>query len=197
MPKKKQKNRIADFFKRHPLILIISLCLICFLAIQGTVNSYTEFLNELGFRESTDNYQAINRFGYMGRYQLGGLALQDAGFQDECGNWTELANSHGVFSQEGFLNSPKAQNAAVRAYHQKLCHYIRAYGLEEYRGEKYCGVRITKSGLLAAAHLVGVKNLAKGLASGDAVYDGNGVPASEYMDLFSGYNINKVWKERG
>lgn len=169
-----------------------ALLLVCILAISG--NGYDDFLNGLAMRESSDDYEAVNQFGYMGRYQLGELALQDAGFQDEFGNWTDFAASFGVTSDEDFLASPEAQDEAVRLYHAKLCSYIKAYGLDEYLGTQYCGVKVTKSGLLAACHLVGVKSMRDALARGEQVYDGNQVPASEYMELFSGYNIAKVWK---
>jgi hypothetical protein len=50
--------------------------------------------------ESSDNYGVVNSLGYMGAYQVGQLALTDAGFQDANGNWTPLAKSFGVNSKE-------------------------------------------------------------------------------------------------
>jgi hypothetical protein len=60
------------------------------------------------------------------------------------------------------------------------------YGLDSYIGTVYCGVEVTQSGLLAAYHLVGVGNMRDALPTGAIKYDGNGVPASQYMDLFGG-----------
>ena len=67
------------------------------------------------------------------------------------------------------------------------------YGLDSYIGTVYCGVEVTRSGLLAAFHSVGVSNMRDALPTGAIKYDGNGVPASQYMDLFGGYDISEVW----
>ena len=52
---------------------------------------------------------------------------------------------------------------------------------------------MTKSGLLASCHLVGIGAMADALLSGKMVWDGNKTPASEYMTIFSGYDIIEVW----
>lgn len=194
MFKKIKRSKAYKFlyyhFKSASLILAV---LVWLCVLMMTSNNYDDFLESLALRESSGDYDVVNQFGYLGRYQLGGMALQDAGFLDEAGNWTELANSHGVYSEEDFLGNPKAQEKAIRTYHTKLCSYIKSYGLDEYLGKQYCGVKITQSGLLAACHLVGVKAMSRALATGEIVCDGNGVPASEYLELFSGYRISEVW----
>ena len=81
--------------------------------------------------ESSDNYSAKNKYGYLGRYQMGPSALQDAGFKDKNGNWTKLAKSYGVTSEKTFLNNKEAQNAAIILCHQKVWSYIRNYGLDK------------------------------------------------------------------
>lgn len=172
--------------------VVLVLCLILLMIPES--RGYGQFLDALGMRESTDDYTKVNSYGYMGRYQMGGMALEEAGFKDERGEWTELANSHGIYNKNDFLNSPEAQEYAIRAYHKTVCSYIRYYGLEKYVGTTYCGVEVTRSGLLAACHLVGVGSMKKALASGEVVRDGYGTPATEYMELFGGYNISEVWK---
>lgn len=161
--------------------------------VQDPNGGYHAFLDALAMRESSDNYTLVNRYGYMGRYQMGGSALKDAGFKDKTGAWTSLARSYGISSKETFLNSPAGQDAAVKAYHTKLCQYIRYYKLEKYIGSTFCGIKVTKSGLLASCHLVGVGSMKKALASGTNAYDGNRTPASEYMEKFGGYDISAVW----
>ncbi|MBR5020151.1 MAG: hypothetical protein IKY17_00840 [Oscillospiraceae bacterium] len=173
--------------------LAVAICLALVLIPEN--KGYDEFLDALGYRESTDNYALVNKFGHMGRYQMGGEALEEAGFKDENGKWTALANSYGIYSKEDFLNCPEGQDYAIAAYHKVVCGYIRAYNLERYVGTTYCGVKVTRSGLLAACHLVGIGSMRKALASGEPSYDGYGTPASEYLDLFGGYNIREVWKE--
>lgn len=171
------------------ILLAVILC-----AVLVSVKDYDDFLERLAHRESTGDSAVVNRFGYMGLYQMGTMALQDAGFLNSDGSWTGLADSYGVHSKEDFLNSPQAQKAAVTAYHTKLCSYIQSYELDQYLGTEYQGVEVTKSGLLAACHLVGVRNMANALATGATVCDGNNVPASEYLEYFAGYHISGVWK---
>ena len=42
--------------------------------------TFSAFKYAIGYKESTNNYKAVNRFGYLGRYQFGKIALQDIGF---------------------------------------------------------------------------------------------------------------------
>jgi len=44
------------------------------------MNTFIDFLNRLGARESggkDGNYQAVNKDGYLGKYQMGEAALID------------------------------------------------------------------------------------------------------------------------
>lgn len=197
---KKFRRKARRLLRRHrralALLLIFVACMIIISAARQdrtASGDYGNFLDALAMRESSDNYTKVNRYGYLGRYQMGRSALEDAGFCHEGGGWTELANSYGIYDREDFLNCPAGQDAAVKAYHTKVCDYIRHYGLEKYIGTTYCGVTVTRSGLLAACHLVGVGAMIDGLRSGEHTYDGNHVSAAEYMELFAGYDISKVW----
>ena len=89
-----------------------------------------------------------------------------------------------------------AQDAAVRSYHIKVWDFANAFGSTAYIGTDYMGVTITESGLLGASHLVGAYDLAYAIKSGTHVYDGNGVSASSYMTLFSGYDVSLITKRR-
>ena len=192
-PKKRRKKRSSHRMV-WTLAGLVGLCIVLILVILLTPpDEYGPFLDALGMRESTNNYTLVNQYGYMGRYQMGGVALADAGFQNESGEWTELANAYGIYSREDFLNSPEGQDAAIRAYHTRICSYIHAYDLDQYVGKRYCGVKVTRSGLLASCHLVGIGTMKNALVTDSRTVDGNGVPASEYMELFAGYDISTVW----
>lgn len=195
MNMKKIRRKAKRWLRKHRLHLRVAgvLAVVVLVIAVAVHKDYDDFLDALGMRESSNDYTVVNRFGYMGRYQMGTLALQDAGFLDENGAWTPLANSYGIYSEYDFLHCPEGQDAAVRACHTKLCGYIRHYGLDAYIGKTYCGVKVTRSGLLAAGHLVGIGNLKEALATGQPVYDGNQVAASEYMELFAGYDVSRVW----
>ena len=125
--RRKNARPALKMLKRNPvfaavlgLLLIIALCF-CVVRCASGQKDYSDFLDALGRRESSDRYDAENRFGYLGRYQMGELALREAGFMDTDGKWTSLANSYGIFSKSDFLQSPDGQNAAIRACHRKLC----------------------------------------------------------------------------
>jgi len=46
------------------------------------VKNHSTFLDAIGFRESTNNYKAVNQFGYLGKYQFGRKTLNAIGFED-------------------------------------------------------------------------------------------------------------------
>ena len=156
-------------------------------------NSYEGFLDALAEKESSNDYSKKNSQGYLGRYQMGNDALIEANFKDKNGNWTKLAEEYGVRSETDFLNCPAAQEAAIRAYHKRLRHYIKSFGLDDYIGSDYCGVKVTQSGLMASCHLVGAGAMKKSLSTGVVVWDGNHTEASEYMLSFGDYDISEVW----
>lgn len=148
-----------------------------------------EFLEKLGMRESSNNYKAKNKLGYLGKYQFGGDALKDAGYRDlKTGEWT---GKNGVKSEEDFLNNTEAQEEAIKTYTKKQRGYLKNNGAIGFIGKKFKDVPITESGLVAAAHLVGAKKLSDGLKNNIDYADGNGTPASEYLRTFKGIDLSE------
>ena len=120
--------------------------------------SYQNFLESLAARESGGNYQAINSYGYLGKYQMGEAALIDSGYytkdgtanNDWRGQWT---GKDGISSSIDFLKNTDAQETAIRDYMSIQWKYIEHFKLDEYVGKELNGITITESGLLAGAHL--------------------------------------------
>lgn len=145
------------------------------------VSEFNEFREAIAFQESSDNYKAVNRFGYLGRYQFGNLALTDLGISD----------------YKGFLNNPKLQDEAFlalcRINKYRLRHFITKFEREEING-----IQITESGLLASAHLVGAGAVKKYLNSCGTLIakDGNKVTLEKYLKLFSGFNLKCIEAKR-
>jgi hypothetical protein len=91
----------------------------------------------------------------------------------------------------------KKQDKAMIQLLKNNEEYLKNYGidLQKYslRGKKLSdlplknGVRLTISGLLAGAHLLGPKSVQKFLNSGKVEKDGNGTPITEYLKKFGGY----------
>ncbi|TAN70255.1 MAG: hypothetical protein EPN17_06135 [Methylobacter sp.] len=155
--------------------------------------TYQEFLDTLGFQESSNIYNKENSLGYIGKYQFGESALIYIGYyvadgtskNDWIGNWT-LAS--GVSSKTAFLNNNNAQEAAILAYMAKQWSYVNS--VRQYEGQILNGVKITISGMLAGAHLVGHVGEKQYLNSGGDVVpvDGNKTPITKYMQQFAGYD---------
>ncbi len=139
--------------------------------------SFLGFCYDLGFSESSGNYRAVNRLGYLGKYQFGRSTLR----------WV------GVYNATRFLNSPLLQEKAFEALISKNKWVLRDY-IDKFNGQIINGVKITESGLLAAAHLGGAGNVKKFLDSkGEIVFkDANHVPITKYMTRFFDYDISSV-----
>ena len=139
------------------------------------IRNHNKFLDEVGFRESSNNYKAVNQFGYLGKYQFGRKTLNAIGFED--------------VSNYEFLSNPEIQEEAMLVLLQKNKHTLRRE-IKKYVGETVNGIYITESGILAAAHLGGAGNVRKFFRKGHEFEDGNGTKMTSYMIRFADYNLN-------
>ena len=180
---------------RDALVSVLVFLLAGAALAEGT---YLQFLQTLANAESSNQPGIVNKYGYVGLFQMEELALQDAGYyrgdgtrdtNDWTGGWT---GRDGINSLADFQASPQAQVNAVTRYHQVIENYISANGLRKYIGTTINGVVLTESGLVAGAHLVGMGNLRAWLRSGGRVVpmDGNKVPVTSYASRFAGYGVS-------
>lgn len=166
----------------------------------GFVGDVEDFYRALALRESGGNAAVVNTYGYLGLYQMGEPAMMDAAWYDEVapnetarndwiGLWLARARNNGVTSRASYLARPAAQDVAVRQYHERVAVYISALGLLAYEGRVVNGIVITKSGLLAACHLLGCGTVAEYLAAPGAgtPADAYGTTIEEYLRLFANY----------
>ena len=138
------------------------------------VNQTSLFLTSIGRRESSNRYDIVNRWGYMGKYQFGRKTLNALGYKN--------------ISNKQFLSNPKLQEEAMVKLLKHNKHILRKE-IRKYCGTQKHGVYITESGLLAAAHLAGPGNVKKWLRRGKRFRDGLGTDLTEYLQLFGGYKI--------
>lgn len=159
--------------------------------------SYTDFLSAIRMRESSGNYHLVNSFNYLGAYQFGEGALVDLGFvaadsawwdNDYSGGWT---GKLGIDSKAEFLASTAAQDEAADDWFVLVWRYLRAVDADDYLGQIVDGIRVTASGLIAGAHLLGSGNVISWLdsAGSSELADAYGTPISEYIALFAGYSL--------
>ena len=138
------------------------------------IKDHNKFLDDIGFRESSNNYKAVNQFGYLGKYQFGRKTLNNLGFEN--------------ISNREFLENNSIQEEAMYALLNHNKKILRRQ-IEKYHGKTIHGIYITESGILAAAHLAGPGNVRKFFRKGYEFQDGNGTKMTSYMIRFSGYKL--------
>ena len=138
------------------------------------INQTELFLNAIGHRESSNRYDIVNKWGYMGKYQFGKKTLKNLGYD---------------VSKKEFLNSPYLQEKAMLDLLEHNKKILQSY-IDYWDGRKINGKVITESGILAAAHLAGAGNVKRFLKKGEEFKDGNGTKLTSYLTQFSGYDIN-------
>ncbi len=138
------------------------------------VNNLDTFLYDMAKRESSNRYDVVNQFGYMGAYQFGSNTLKSLGYD---------------ISKEEFLSNPALQEEAMIKLLKANKHTLRRQ-IKKYDGKLVNGVLVTESGLLAAAHLVGAGTVRKWVRNGKKYTDGNGVDLTSYLVKFNGYYLN-------
>ncbi|MCF6280543.1 MAG: hypothetical protein L3J14_09380 [Flavobacteriaceae bacterium] len=145
--------------------------------IPFTGKSFIGFKEALGFKESRSRYHIVNKFGYLGKYQFGKSTLKRLK----------------IYNTNNFLNNSEQQEKAFSA----LCalnKYILRKDIKRSVGRRINGIRITESGILAAAHLGGAGSVKKYLRSGgiDNFSDAFGSSIQYYMKRFSGFDVSSI-----
>jgi len=123
---------------------------------------------ERSAEHKNDGYGQYAPSGAMGRYQLTLLALRDIKWKDTDGAWTDLAREHEIDSDSAFLANPAAQEEAMTAYMDRNEAQLKANESKshigiEYRDHEGRRLKITESGLAAAAHREGAGATARTL----------------------------------
>jgi hypothetical protein len=131
------------------------------------------FLYAIGFRESSNRYDIVNRWGYMGKYQFGRSTLKGLGFN---------------VTRKEFLSNPQLQEEAMMALLLHNKEKLQLY-IDTFDGKTINGMLITESGILAAAHLGGQGSVKRYFKNGKVFKDGYGTKITSYMEKFSGYDI--------
>ena len=141
------------------------------------------FKEFLGFFESGSDYNKINRFGYLGKYQFGKGTLK----------------IYGVTDLNNFIKSPELQER-VFLMNVKRNKWILRREIKKYSNIFLGDLYISESGILAAAHLSGPGNVKKFLrnkASKDFnKKDANGTSISDYIRIFKNYDLENINQER-
>ena len=139
--------------------------------------SYLGFKEAIGFKESRGDYSIINIYGYLGKYQFGKGTLKLIGIKDA----------------KGFISNSYLQEQAFSANTSRNKWILRR-DIKRFQGTYIGGIKITESGMLAAAHLAGPGNVKKYLRSGGTLEfnDAFGTSIKYYLKKFSGYDTSFI-----
>ena len=167
--------------------------------------NFQQFLLKLGQRETGKRnppYNIENSLGFIGKYQFGEALLIDLGyyrartFYNGGGNgvsknywrgkWT---GKLGINSKRDFFsNKNNVQERAIKeAFDLNWKRIRKELSLKKYLGRSVAKVRITCSGILAAAHLRGEYGVINLLRNGYETRDEYNTSILEYLDEFQGY----------
>ena len=150
--------------------------------MSSTGFDYNSYAKRIAQRESagTGDLRAENTLGYLGRYQMGAMALEDVGLVkkgvgkkgnkalNDPENWTE------GLSKEAFLSSEDLQEYAMLIKTQQNYEQLKKLGkITDKSTAKEIGA------FLGGSHLAGVTGFTKGGAFKDAF----GTPVAEYTVL--------------
>jgi hypothetical protein len=144
-------------------------------------SEYTRFINDLGYRESRNNWLCINRIGCFGEWQFAESTLKYLGFRKIT--LKRFRANPSIFPRE-------LQAEALRSLIRVNLIYLKDY--EHCEGDSIKGILITKSGMIAASHLGGAGSLKKYLNSRGKVNkkDAFGTSVSDYLKHFSSYELD-------
>lgn len=140
---------------------------------RGNVN---DLLMKLARYESGGQIDVVNRFGYMGKYQFSRKALLAVGID---------------VPQEEFLTNENLQDSAAVLY-MKHNEVILKRTIKRFDHKIYGGIYVTKSGILASAHLVGPGGVLAYFYPdrySHPTSDANGMTVAKYLAAFSRYKI--------
>jgi hypothetical protein len=199
---------------------------------QTAQETSQDWLDALGQRETgfpignPQQYQARDSLNFVGKYMFGESILKELGYYlpplDQYGvpyyyqgnpnqepyknlwqgTWTGKA---GIDSLEEFINSPSAQEQAIREamrlYWKRITEILAHNGssIDFHLGKDTAElslsdrqIRVTRSGLLAGAHLRGAQAIVDWLLRGQENPDERGTSIVDYVDEFGGYNLEDV-----
>jgi hypothetical protein len=147
------------------------------LNIPFTGKFFVGYKEAIAHKESQGKYKKINTLGYMGKYQFGKETLKTVGIHDSS----------------RFLNSPKLQEKAFIALLAKN-KWILQNVISKYDGTVVSGIKVTESGILAAAHLGGAGSVLKFFKNGGERYykDSYGTSIRSYMKAFGGFDTSFI-----
>lgn len=151
-----------------------------FLEIRHHESEYTRFINDLGHNESLNNWLCINRIGCFGEWQFAESTLHCLGYKSIT--LKKFRKNPEIFPRE-------LQRSALESLIRVNLALLKNY--DHFIGDTIQGVVVTKSGLIAAAHLGGAGSTRQFLRSDGNINskDALGTSIRDYMRKFRDYDL--------
>jgi hypothetical protein len=148
--------------------------------IKHNESEFLRFIDDLGYRESHNNWSSVNLIGCFGEWQFAESTLHYLGYRS-----VTLRK----FKKDPHTFPREMQMKALKALIKVNLAYLRDY--EHFIGDSINGVTITKSGMIAASHLGGAGSLKKFLNSNGKLNckDVLGTSIYNYLKEFSSYDL--------
>jgi len=153
-------------------------------------NNFWEFLFDLAVIESNGDWTAKNG-DHIGLWQMGKMARKDAiDVAKHRYNYIINEFESKEFKRNSFIFPPERQKVSICYYMINIQEVMSKY-IDKYDKTYINGIYITRSGIVAASHLVGVGSVKKYLDSEGKLIekDGNDTSLEKYLVLFWDYNF--------
>jgi len=156
-------------------------------AIEYNENELNKFLESIAVYESGSNYKRWNKWGYIGKYQFGISTRRATGFGYV--NFYQFIKYPDIWS-EG------EQDMAMIILLKKNQLTLQDV-IDRNEGKLINGREITKSGILAAAHIAGAGGVRRYFRTNTNYNpkDPFGTSLETYLLYFSGYDFNFEFSE--
>ncbi len=134
--------------------------------------NFDKYAKVVEFKESGGNPKAVSKSKlYVGLYQFGDIAFKEIG---------EKNVSVKKFIADPSIFPKDAQLSALKRLACKNAKYLETE-INRFDGKYVHGYKITKAGILAAAHHIGFKRVKTFLYTGKVARDGSGVPVTTFL----------------
>lgn len=141
------------------------------------LRTYEDFKRSLAYLESSDDWRKYNPYGFIGKYQFGKAALDATGYGHV--RFLDFIQNPEVFPES---DQERAMDRLLRLNEQVLSPFI-----QEFTGLLFLdSIEITRTGLLAAAHLAGPGNVKRFLES-EGSYNPRDRMGTRLSDYLSGF----------
>jgi hypothetical protein len=146
-------------------------------------SEFRRFIDDLGQRESGNNWLCINRIGCFGEWQFAESTLRYLGFRKIT--LKQFKKNPDIFPRELQV---KALESLIKVNLSYLINY------EHFIGDSIKGIVITKAGMIAASHLGGAGSLKMFLLTKGKVNhkDIFGTSIYDYLKSFSYYDLDEL-----